>query len=133
VKPFGAKLLVEQFSPQNLLKETLSRGQSVWSFLTAFPNEVKAILRKIRKGQITMEVRHEGMDRLMDTIDSIGNRLSSALIIASMLISGALVMVASPGYREEGTIPQVSAGLFVMASIVGFFLLIGILRSGRNE
>ncbi len=133
VKPFGAKLLVEQFSPQNLLKETLSRGQSVWSFLTAFPNEVKAILRKIRKGQITMEVRHEGMDRLMDTIDSIGNRLSSALIIASMLVSGALVMVASPGYREEGTIPQVSAGLFVMASIVGFFLLIGILRSGRNE
>jgi ubiquinone biosynthesis protein len=133
VKPFGAKLLVEQFSPQNLLKEAASRGQSVWSFLTAFPTEVKAILRKIRKGQITMEVRHEGMDRLMDTIDSIGNRLSSALIIASMLVSGALVMVASPGYREEGTIPQVSAGLFVMAAIVGFFLLIGILRSGRNE
>ncbi len=133
VKPFGAKLLAEQFSPQNLLRETVSRGQSVWSFLTAFPNEVKSILRKIRKGQITMEVRHAGMDRLMDTIDSVGNRLSSSLIIAAMLVSGALVMVASPGYREEGTIPQVSAGLFVLASIVGFFLLIGILRSGRNE
>ncbi len=133
VKPFGAKLLAEQFSPQNLFKEAMSRGQSVWSFLTAFPTEVKAILRKIRKGQITMEVRHAGMERLMDTIDSIGNRLSSSMIISAMLISGALVMVASPGYREEGTIPQVSAGLFVMAAIVGFFLLIGILRSGRNE
>jgi ubiquinone biosynthesis protein len=133
VKPFGAKLLAEQFSPSNLLKEALSRGGSVWSFLTAFPTEVKAILRKIRKGQITMEVRHEGIDRLMDTLDSIGNRLSLALIIASMLLSGAVVMVASPGYREEGTIPQVTAGLFVMAAIVGFFLLISILRSGRNE
>jgi ubiquinone biosynthesis protein len=133
VKPFGAKLLAEQFSPQNLLKETLSRGQSVWSFLTAFPGEVKAILRKIRKGQITMEVRHAGLDRLMDTLDSIGNRLALAMTIASMLISGAIVMVASPGYREQGTIPQVTAGLFIMAAIVGFFLLISILRSGRNE
>jgi hypothetical protein len=73
------------------------------------------------------------MDRLMDTLDSIGNRLSLSLIIASMLVSGALVMVASPGYREEGTIPQVSAGLFIIAALVGFFLLISILRSGRNE
>jgi ubiquinone biosynthesis protein len=133
VKPFGAKLIAEQFSPNNLLKEAMSRGGSVWSFLTAFPNEVKAILRKIRKGQITMEVRHEGLDRMMDTLDSIGNRLSLAMIIASMLLSGAVIMVASPGYREEGTIPQVTAGLFVMAAIVGFFLLISILRSGRNE
>lgn len=133
VKPFGAKLLAEQFGPKNLMREAMSRGQSVWSFLTAFPTEVKAILRKIRKGQITMEVRHAGMERLMDTLDSIGNRLSLSLIIASMLVSGALVMVASPGYREEGTIPQVSAGLFIIAALVGFFLLISILRSGRNE
>ncbi len=133
VKPFGAKLLAEQFSPKNLLKEATTRGQSLMSFLTAFPNEVKAILRKIRKGQITMEVRHEGLDRVMDTLDSIGNRLSLALALASMLLSGAIVMVASPGYREAGTIPQVSAGLFILAAITGFFLLISILRSGRNE
>lgn len=133
VKPFGAKLLAEQFSPKNLLKEAYWRGQSMFSFLTAFPTEVKAILRKIRKGQISWEVRHEGLDRLMDTIDSVGNRLALAMVVASMLLSAAVVMVASPSYREEGTIPQVSAGLFVMSAIVGFFLLISILRSGRNE
>jgi ubiquinone biosynthesis protein len=133
VKPFGAKLLAEQFSPGNIVKEVYTRGQSLFSFLTAFPNEVKSILRKIRKGQISMEVRHAGIERLMDTLDSIGNRLALALVVAAMLVSGAVVMTASPGYREGGDIPQVSVGFFILAAVTGFFLLISILRSGRNE
>ncbi|MFM2376489.1 MAG: hypothetical protein RLZZ165_1586 [Bacteroidota bacterium] len=133
VKPFGAKLLAEQFSPGNIVKEVYTRGQSLFSFLTAFPNEVKSILRKIRKGQISMEVRHAGIERLMDTLDSIGNRLALALVVAAMLVSGAVVMTASPGYREGGNIPQVSVGFFLLAAVTGFFLLISILRSGRNE
>jgi ubiquinone biosynthesis protein len=133
VKPFGKKLIAEQFSVQNMLKEATTRGQSLWSFLTAFPNEVKTILRKIRKGQISTEVRLHGIERILDTLDSIGNRLSLSLVLGAMLISAAVIMVASPGYREQGTVPQISAGLFVLSGIVGFFLLISILRSGRNE
>ncbi|MFN8394822.1 MAG: AarF/ABC1/UbiB kinase family protein [Bacteroidia bacterium] len=133
VRPFGAKLIAEQFSPKMIMKEALSQGQSLWGFLSAFPSEVKAILRKIRKGQISIEVRHAGIDRLMDTLDSIGNRLSLSIGLGATLVSGALIMNASPGYREDGTIPQISAGLFVLSGIIGFFLLISILRSGRNE
>jgi ubiquinone biosynthesis protein len=133
VKPFGKKLIAEQFSVQNMLKEATTRGQSLWSFLTAFPNEVKTILRKIRKGQLSTEVRLHGIERMLDTLDSIGNRLSLSLVLGAMLISAAVIMVASPGYRDEGTVPQISALLFVLSGIVGFFLLISILRSGRNE
>jgi ubiquinone biosynthesis protein len=116
-----------------MLKEATTQGQSLWGFLSAFPNEVKAILRKIRKGQISLEVRHAGIERIMDTLDSIGNRLSMSLVLGSMLVTSGIIMVASPGYREDGTIPQLSAGLFVLSGIVAFFLLISILRSGRNE
>lgn len=133
VKPFGARLIQEQLSPKNLLKEVSSRGQSLFSFLTAFPNELKAILRKIRKGQLSLEIRHAGIDRFLDTFESIANRLSLALVLASLLISGSIVMSSSHKYQLDGTIPQVSIGLFIASGIVGFFLLISILRSGRNE
>lgn len=133
VKPFGAKLIKEQLSPGNLLKEVRNRSQSLFSFLTAFPIEVKSILRKIRKGQLSMEIRHAGLDRMLDTVESIANRLSLAVVLAALIVSASLVMSSSQKYATEGTIPQVSIGLFIASGIVGFFLLISILRSGRNE
>ena len=133
VKPFGAKLIQEQLSPKNLLKEISNRGQSLFSFLSAFPNELKSILRKLRKGQFTMEIQHAGIDRMLDTIESIANRLSLSLVLTALIISGAIVTSSSPQYNEHGTIPQLSIGLFAMAGIVGFFVLISIFPSGRNE
>ncbi len=133
VKPFGAKIVQERLSPKNLLKELSNRSQSLYSFLTAFPIEVKSILRKIRKGQLTMEIRHAGIERMLDTVESIANRLSLALVLAALIVSASIVTSSSPQYNAEGTIPQVSIGLFILSGIVGFFLLISILRSGRNE
>ena len=80
-----------------------------------------------------MEIRHAGIDRMLDTVESIANRLSLAMVLAALIVSASIVMSSSPQYNAEGTIPQISIGLFIASGVVGFFLLISILRSGRNE
>jgi ubiquinone biosynthesis protein len=133
VKPFGRKLVMERFSARNIWRELTFRGQSFYSFLSSFPYEVRGILRKLRKGELRIEVVDPGRAKLLDKLDSVGNRLSMAMIISAMTMAASLIMIADPGYGNGEGIPNASIVLFVIAGIFGFFFLLAMWRSGKND
>lgn len=132
VKPFGLKLIQEQFSPKNVAEELLFRGQSIYSFLSSFPYEVKGILKKLRKGKLHLEIEHTGWHRYLDKLDSIGNRLATAIVVAALVIGSSIIINADPGYGRGEGVPKISIILFTIASVLGFFLLVSMWRSGKN-
>ena len=133
VKPFGRRLLLEQYRPARVLRETTWRFQSLFSLLTTLPTELKNILRLIRKGKFKIELEHLGLPLLLDKLDAVGNRLSFAMISAALVISASLVVSSDPQYSQGGNIPKVGVVLYTLAGIVGFFLLVNIMRSGKNN
>ncbi|MEM0998671.1 MAG: AarF/ABC1/UbiB kinase family protein [Bacteroidota bacterium] len=133
VRPFGAKLLKERFSAKNIWREVTFRGQSFYSFLSSFPYELRGILRKLRKGELRIEVEDPGRKKLLDKIDSVGNRLSLALVTSAMVIAGSLIMLADPNYANGGNLPKVSIIFFVIASTLGAFMLYSMWRGGKND
>ena len=133
VKPFGRKLIMEQYRPARILKETNSQLQSLLSLLVALPTEIKGILRLLRKGKLKIEIEHHGFTSLMDKLDSVGNRLALAMVSAATVMAGSIIVSADPKFGEGGAVPRIAYIMFVMASISGFFLLVSILRSGKNR
>lgn len=133
VKPFGKKLVMERFSPRNILRELSFRGQSFYSFISSFPYEVRGILRKLRKGELRIEVVDPGRTKLLDKLDSVANRLSLAMVVSAMTVAASLVMIADPGYGKGEGLPKVSIILFVIASVLGGVLLLSMWRSGKND
>jgi ubiquinone biosynthesis protein len=74
---------------------------------------------------------HKGLDEFMHRMDVVFNRLVMALVVAGGLIGSSLLGI----FAEDG--PQL-LGLhflsvigFVLAGILGVWLLWGVLRSGR--
>ena len=132
VRPFGAKLIKEQFSAKNIFNELLFRGQSLYSFLGAFPYEVKGILRKLRKGKLHIEVEHTGWHKFLDKLDQVGNRIAMAMVVGALIIASSIIITADPGYGAGEGVPKISVIMFVMAGILGFFLLWSMWRSGKN-
>ena len=132
VAPFGTKLLKDQFSWKNIMGELWFRGQSLYSFLGAFPYEVKGILRKLRKGKLHLEIEHTGWHKFLDKLDQVGNRLAMALVVSAFVIAGSIIITADPDYAAGNGVPKISVTMFVIAGIMGFFLLMSIWRSGKN-
>ena len=132
VRPFGRKLVMEQFSPKNVFNEVFTRGQSLYSFLSTFPNEMKTVLRKLRKGNLKVEIEHKGWDEFVHRLEAVGTRLSLSLICSALIISGAMILSNDPGYTTGDNIPKMSITLFVMAGIVGGVLLFSMLRGNRK-
>ncbi len=115
VKPYGRKLLAEQFSLDNIGFETSNILSQVSSLFYQIPTEAKLILRKLRRGELNFHVEVNQLDRIVNEVESITNRLSITLIICALLVfSGLSLSVVFPP-----TIPH-----FVGISLVSWFGLI---------
>ena len=77
-----------------------------------------------------MEFELRGLDQMLFTNDRISNRIAFAIVLASLVIGSGLIVLADipPKWHE---IPVIGLIGFIVAGLMGFWLLISILRSGR--
>src|SRR5688500_15786130 len=125
-RPYARELMVERFSPQRLAMRAQRRGRELFEIANELPYQVHDVLQEIRDGQIEVGFVHKGLDEFMHKLDVIFNRLVIALVVAGGLLGSSLIGILAP----EG--PQVLSVIgFIMSGVMGAWLLIGVLRSGR--
>lgn len=130
IKPYVSKLIKKRFAPGQFIKDTIGGLSDIRKLASDLPFEVKRILQKSRKGEMTLEMRHKDLDKLMLEIDRSSNRLSFALIIAAIIVGSSLIIRSEIGYKVFG-FPVLGLLGFLFAGILGVGLVIAIIRSGR--
>jgi ubiquinone biosynthesis protein len=128
--PYVRKLAVRRYRPSVFLKDVRSILGELRDFATLFPYELRRILMKLRGGELRFDLQHRGLDRLITEMDKSSNRLSMAMIIAAVIVGSSLIIRLDIGYRIFG-FPLIGIIGYLFAGVLGVWLVIGILRSGR--
>jgi ubiquinone biosynthesis protein len=92
IKPYGLKLLAEQFSFKNQRNELTYTFTQLLTLLYIFPIEVKNILRQLRNGEITINYTLKKFEELPRKINIIGNKLVLTLLICTLMLTSAMMM-----------------------------------------
>ena len=129
-EPFVKDLLKRRFHPERILRELVRTGRDLHHLVKVFPQEMSSILKKVRRGELALEFRHRGLDRLINELDRSSNRLAFSLIIAALIIGSSMIMHLEMGPFLFGYSILGIAG-FSIAGVLGLWLAIAILRSGR--
>lgn len=134
IEPYGRKLLFEKYSPQNLGSEAFSLISKLLSFLHVFPNEVRDILIRTRKGKLVIQIEHKGYEQALNRLDRTINRLILTLIIVALLISSSISLTILTGSNitalmTQSGIPYLSVTGFITACVLGLLLMYAVLRS----
>ena len=134
IKPYGAKLLQEQYSVENISEEIIDRISQFDFFFRSFPYEMSEILKKIRKGKLNFEVKYKGYEPLLKKIDSVTNRFILTLIITALVLASSIIMTAdlAPEATNPYGIPYLSIIGFSVSAFLGLILFISMWRSGRG-
>lgn len=128
--PSIKRIHLERMSPRRLSKEFSRSGRDLFHLMKEIPGEVRTILKLTRQGKIKMEFEHRGLETMLATHDRISNRLSFAVVLASLVIgSGLIVLSGIPPKWQE--IPIIGMAGFLLAGCMGFWLLISIIRNGK--
>ncbi|MCL0088140.1 AarF/UbiB family protein, partial [Dehalococcoidia bacterium] len=129
-KPFAKKLLKERMNPLKLTKDLYLSAIDLSVLLRDLPSEVREILTQLKGGKIRIEFEHKGLEPIQETHNQISNRIAFAIVLAALLMSSALIVLAGIPPQWNG-VPMIGIVGFLGAGIMGFWLLISILRHGK--
>ena len=129
--PFVKKVIVERYMPRNLAKRGWRNLNNIVDVATGLPRDISRLLREARRGRVKIDLDLKRLDHFGHQLDHSTNRLTLALLTASIIIGSSIVMTVKGGPTLLGLPAFGFLGYFV-ASLFGIWLIISIWRSGRN-
>jgi len=129
-KPFMRKVQYGRMQPERLLREINTTAYSYLSLFREMPDEILTISRQLRNGKMKMEFEHRGLNALGAALDRVSNRVSFAIVLAALIIGSSLIVLSDIPPRWHD-IPIIGLLGFVVAGVMGFWLLLSIIRHGR--
>ncbi|MBI2943309.1 MAG: AarF/ABC1/UbiB kinase family protein [Candidatus Wallbacteria bacterium] len=129
-RPFVEELVIERWHPQRLMKDAHLGLLDFASFMKRTPSQLTKLLHKMQHGNFSIEFMHRGLDPLSHTLDKLSNRISFSLVISALIIGSSFIMTTNIQPTMFGY-PWMGVCGYMAAGFLGFWLAIGILRSGR--
>jgi len=129
-KPYIESFMYRRFDPRRQMRELMKLFDRFKMTMKMLPEDLEEIVSKLKKGKMLVQIHHEGLNKFILEMDRASNRLSFAMIIASLIVGSSLVMQLDRGPMLFGFSIFGILG-YLTAAVLGLWLVIAILRSGK--
>jgi len=116
VRPYGARIVKEQYSKDNILSEVEYTGTQLLALLQTLPVDLRQIIRKISRGELRVKVELSGYASLLRKADALVSRTILALLtLGSTLFAGLSLLgrypATMPYYHSLPAVTWYSLGM----------------------
>jgi ubiquinone biosynthesis protein len=129
-EPFIRKAVLRRMRGGRLAKDTGRTLEDYMDFIGSLPDTLRNILVKLRRGDLGVNLHHQGLDQLIRELDRSSNRLSFSLITAAVIVASSLIIQLNRGPMLFGLSAFGLVG-YLLAGVFGLWLIVAIMRSGR--
>ncbi|WKB34745.1 hypothetical protein QS257_12470 [Terrilactibacillus sp. S3-3] len=131
-EPYGHKLLLERFNPQQLTSKIWDDLKKYADDAFQLPSLLKKTLSHFNKGQVHMEMDLPQIEQLLLKLDRVGNRISFSIILLafSIVLVGLIIGDTFGNHTVLTHIPILGIGLAI-AIFMFLSIIFAIFRSGR--
>jgi len=129
-EPFMRKVKADRIRLNRIAEEAGFTTSEYLDLIRDLPDELRSILSQLRQGRMKLEFEHRGLSELRAVLDQVSNKISFAIVLASLVIGSSLIVLSGipPKWHD---IPVIGLIGFLLAGVMGFWLLLSILRHGR--
>ena len=128
--PYAKRLAYRKFKPKALLRDIFTTSVDLRDLLVKLPFELKRIIKKLGRGRLSFTFQHKGLEKLILELDRSSNRISFSWVIAAIIVGSSLIMRLETQYTLFGY-PLLGILGYIFAGVLGMWLVIAILRSGK--
>jgi ubiquinone biosynthesis protein len=129
-EPYATKILKERMRPGRLYDKARKNVMDLSEFAFVFPKQIRQVVQKILRDELHIKMTHIGLDRFIRDMDRSSNRIAFGMIISAILLSSAIMHATGAGPTYMG-ISVFGMSAFFFALLLGVWLIISIIRSGR--
>ena len=126
-KPFAEKILNQKFNPFSQPFGLYYWLNDVLDTARDLPYDIGIVLREFRKGRFRIKFEHIGLEPIRLTMERIANRTALTIIIAALLISSSMLILAKvPPF--VGSMPLFGFIGYIAAIVLSVLLIIAVVR-----
>jgi len=130
-RPYARDLMLERFSPHRVARRARRETLRYAQVIAEVPYQFHDFMEEIRDGQIEVGFVHKGLDQFLESMQNAINRLVIALIVVGGLIGSSLIGIFAKGGTTISGVNVISIIGFALSTVLGVWLLWGVIRSGR--
>jgi ubiquinone biosynthesis protein len=127
VKPLITDLFRRQLFGDDPLQLLLRTALDVKSLSLQSPRQMEVLLDRVTSETLQWNLTLRDLDPLRRSLDDSANRLSFSVVVGCLIIGAAIISSSA----QTSQLSLLSNILFAVASFLGLWLVISILRSGR--
>lgn len=127
IKPLMTDLFRRQLVGNTPLQTSLRTVLDLKSISLKTPRQIEILLNRLSSETLQWNLRLKELEPLRRSVDASANRLSFSIVLGSLIMGVAIISNSS----QTQQLSLISMALFAVASLLGIWLLISILRSGR--
>jgi ubiquinone biosynthesis protein len=127
IKPLITDLFRQQLLGDNPVRSLLRTALDIKSLSLQSPRQIELFLDRVTSETFQWNLSLQGLDGIRRTMDDVANRLSFSILVGSLIMGAAIIS----SQAQTSQLSFVSSVLFAAASLLGLWLIISILRSGR--
>ncbi|MBN2105173.1 AarF/ABC1/UbiB kinase family protein [bacterium] len=129
-KSYFTSTMIGRAEAEKFFRNMTLMWEDYTDLLVVAPRMLTQILKKARWGQMGINLHHMRIDDILNEMDRFANRLSFSMIIASLVVGSSLVVQIDKG-PKLWDLPIFGLIGFLLAGIMGLWLVFNILRSGH--
>ena len=132
-RPYTRRLLAERFSPDRISDTLRERAVEYARYAEDYPDQLRQLLAELEDGELEVQLRHRGLDKLGGQVDVLANRLVFAVVTAALLVGSSMLgafVTSGPVIPIIG-VPLVAFVGFCMALVMATIVVVVIFRSER--
>ncbi|MBW4631307.1 MAG: AarF/ABC1/UbiB kinase family protein [Iphinoe sp. HA4291-MV1] len=127
IQPLLTDLFRRQLFGDSPVRSLLRTALDLKSLSLQSPRLLELLLDRITSESLQWNISVRGLDGLRRTTDDAANRLSFSILVGSLIMGAAIIS----SNARTSQLSFLSNVLFATASLLGLWLIISILRSGR--
>jgi ubiquinone biosynthesis protein len=130
-RPYARGLLIERFTPHRIAGRARRDALRYAQIFAEAPHQWHDFMEQVRDGQIEVGFVHKGLDEFLEQTQRVFNRLVIALVVTGGLIGSSLIGVFAKSGPHLLGVNAISVIGFALSTLLGVWLLWGVVRSGR--
>lgn len=127
IQPLITDLFRRQLLGDNPVRSLLRTALDIKSLSLQSPRQIELLLDRVTSETLQWNLSLRGLDGMRRTVDDAANRLSFSILVGSLIMGAAIISTKA----QTTQLSFLSSVLFAAASLLGLWLIISILRSGR--
>jgi predicted unusual protein kinase regulating ubiquinone biosynthesis (AarF/ABC1/UbiB family) len=127
LRPMMTEVFQRQLVGEDPLVAVLRTALDLKSLSLQSPRQVELLLDQVTSETLQWNLAIRDLDSLRRTFDASANRMSFSIVVGSLIVGAAIIS----SHVQVNRVYWVSDVLFAAASLLGLWLIVSILRSGR--